>query len=373
MSGPYVGRLEQLRARLRREHIPAILITQPDNRRYLTGFTGSHGIVLITATEAVVITDARYRVQVENEAPDYKPVLQGNMGWIAAVITQVKRLEVGTVAFEENHVTVSIHQRLLKDCPDTTWRAVAGYVEALRIVKDEQELILLRKAARIADRAFLQVVGQLGSGMTERSIARALSRSVEDQGASGMAFDTIVASGKRSALPHGIATDAKIAKDDMVTIDFGAVYHGYCSDMTRTFVLGEPNEQQREIHSIVAAAQMRAMEAIRPGKTAHEIDAAARNYISERGYGEAFIHSTGHGVGLCVHELPNLAQRQRDTRLVPGMVVTLEPGIYLPGVGGVRIEDVVLVTEEGAQFLTHAPRMICLRDILKRVGEKAVD
>lgn len=224
------------------------------------------------------------------------------------------------------------------------------------MIKDETELGLMRRAAEIADQAFAEVLPLVKPGVAERDLAAELEYRMKRLGAEGPAFETIVASGFRSSLPHGRASEKRIEHGDFVTFDFGAIYRGYCSDMTRTVVVGEPTEKQREIYGIVLEAQRRGVAACRAGITGKELDAVCRSYIAEKGYGEAFGHGTGHGVGRFIHEGPKVSLRGENDRLEAGMVVTIEPGIYLPGWGGVRIEDMVLVTETGCEPFTKTPK-----------------
>ena len=232
-------------------------------------------------------------------------------------------------------------------------------IEKLRMIKTDDEIRTIRRAAEIADEAFSHILTFIKPGVTELEVSNELEFFMRRLGASESSFDTIVASGKRSALPHGVATGKTIENGDMVTLDFGALYDGYVSDITRTVAVGEPTEELKKIYHIVLEAQMRACSALKPGMTGKEADAVARDYIKDHGYGEAFGHSTGHGIGLEVHEGPGLSFRS-DTVLKPGMVVTVEPGIYVPGLGGVRIEDDVLITEDGCELLTSSPKELII-------------
>lgn len=228
-------------------------------------------------------------------------------------------------------------------------------IEKLRMKKSPEELEVLKAAAKIADDAFEHICSYIKAGMTELEVSNELEFFMRSQGATSSSFDIIVASGLRSALPHGVASDKKIESGDLITLDFGALYNGYVSDITRTVAVGEPSDKLKEIYHVVLESQVLALEKIKPGMTGIEADAIARDYIKSKGYGEAFGHSTGHGIGLEVHEGPGLSFRS-ETILEPGMAVTVEPGIYLPGIGGVRIEDDILITETGNERLTHSSK-----------------
>lgn len=347
-------RLMRLRRLMEERGIEALLISHPVNRRYLTGFTGSSGWVVVTRREQILITDFRYRGQVKDQAPHFEFVEhQGNP--FADVKQILDRSGVRSIAFEENHLTFSQHRKLAESLGSLQTVPSSDLVERLRLIKDEEEIQRIRDAVAVSDGAFERILKEMRPGMTERDISLRLEFLMREAGAESSSFDMIIASGPRSALPHGVASDRVLETGDLVTMDFGAYYQGYCSDMTRTVMLGSPSERQREIYGIVLEAQKRAIQAIKPGISGKEVDAAARDYIRDHGYGEAFGHSTGHGLGMELHEGPTLSYRN-ERGLEPGMVVTVEPGIYLPDVGGVRIEDNVLVTDEGYEVLTKSPK-----------------
>jgi Xaa-Pro aminopeptidase len=259
------------------------------------------------------------------------------------------------VAFEEDHVTYSGFHNLQKDLGSVVLKPIKKIVETLRMVKDEDELSFIRQASEIADHAFSRILEVIQPGMKEKDVALKLEFFMRERGASSSSFDIIVASGKRSALPHGIASEKELEIGDLITLDFGALYRGYASDITRTIMLGTPNQRQEEIYNIVLTAQMETIDKIRPGMTGVEADHIAREVITNRGYGEFFGHGTGHGLGSEVHEDPRLS-KQGKIELIPGMVVTVEPGIYLPDFGGVRIEDDILITEMGCEVLTKSKK-----------------
>lgn len=337
--------------------IDGFLVTNPHSRRYLTGFTGSAGTALISRDDAVFITDFRYTEQAAEQVAGFRIEKQSGL-MQDAVAEQISAMGIKKIGFEQDTLPYADYDRYQK-AAKAEWVPVSGIIEKLRMVKEDSELQTIRKATQIADEAFSHILTFIKPGMTELEVSNELEFFMRRLGATESSFDTIVASGKRSALPHGVATDKKIENGDMVTLDFGALYDGYVSDITRTVAVGEPPEELKKIYHIVLEAQKRACSALKPGMTGKEADAVARDYISEHGYGEAFGHSTGHGIGLEVHEGPGLSFRS-DTKLKPGMVVTVEPGIYVPGLGGVRIEDDVLITEDGCELLTSSPKELII-------------
>jgi Xaa-Pro aminopeptidase len=277
------------------------------------------------------------------------------------VAAECKKRGLQSLAFEQDHLTFAQAKQMQEALDGIGFIPVGGLVEEMRMIKDASELQIIREAARIVDRTFMQILNEIKPGMKEKEVALRLEILMREMGASSSSFDIIVASGKRSALPHGTASDKVLEKGDLVTLDFGAYYKGYASDITRTVMLGKPNDKQKEIYDIVLEAGKRTIDAIRPGITGKEADAVARDYIKLRGYGDYFGHGTGHGLGLEVHEAPRLSA-QGDTALAPGMVVTVEPGIYLADFGGVRIEDDVIVTESGCEVITHANKELIMID-----------
>ncbi|AGB40504.1 Xaa-Pro aminopeptidase [Halobacteroides halobius DSM 5150] len=347
-------RIDQLRELLTEKEIEALLISTPENRRYMTGFTGTAGMVLITHKEAILITDFRYTSQAKAEAPDYK-VVEFKKNKLKLVADLLSDLEIQKLGFESKHETYSTYLKY-KDKLPVKLQATQNLVKKLRLTKDKAEISKLKEAIKLADQAFAAIKDQLKPGVKERDIALQLEFWMKEHGASKNAFDFIVASGERSALPHGVASEKEIEAGDFVTIDFGCVYQGYHSDMTRTVVIEEgPTDKQREIYQLVLKAQQEAIKAIKAGMKASEVDKVARDIIAEAGYGDYFGHGLGHGVGLEIHEGPRLSW-QDDKVLKPGMVVTVEPGVYLPDWGGVRIEDIVVVQEDGCQILTQTPK-----------------
>lgn len=343
-----------LREAMKLQNIEAVWITGDVNRRYLTGFTGSSGYVLITMHKAFLLTDFRYMTQAAEQAAGFEIVEHG-----ASVTDSLKQLlaaeGINRLGFEEDIVVFSTYRAYERELQPCELVPVTGLVEGLRQFKDEGELSLMKAAADLADRTYLHMLEQLKPGVTEWDMALELETFMRKNGASGPSFDTIVASGERSAMPHGVASGKVIQMNEFVTLDFGALMNGYCSDITRTVFIGEPTAKHREIYDIVLEAQLHTLEFLRPGMTGREGDALARDIITRYGYGDQFGHSTGHGLGMEVHENPRVSKLS-DTVLQPGMVVTVEPGIYIPGFGGVRIEDDVVITETGVRRLTESTK-----------------
>lgn len=346
-------KLSNLRVLMKEQGIEALLITNPFNRRYMTQFTGTAGIALISSDDAVFITDFRYTAQAEKEIEGYR-IVKHTKTIIEEVAVQVKAMNVKVVGFEKDDLSFGLYELYNKEV-QAELKPISGLVEQLRMVKTSDELAILQKAAKIADDAFAHIITYIRPGLTELDVSNELEFFMRKQGAVSSSFDIIVASGVRSALPHGVATDKIIETGDFVTLDYGALYEGYISDITRTVAIGEPADKLKEIYAVTLEAQELALKGIKPGMTGIEADAIARNYISSKGYGEAFGHSTGHGIGLEVHEAPGLSFRT-ETILKPNMTVTVEPGIYLPGIGGVRIEDDIVITETGNERLTLSPK-----------------
>lgn len=355
-------RVLALREQLKQNDIESLLITNPYNLRYLTGFTGTTGIALITLNNAYFITDFRYTEQAKNQCIGYTIIENVSGNPYEELLPALQQEAIQTMGFEESNVTFALYSQLqdLVEVKGIQLIPTTGLTEKLREVKDEDELAIIEKACWIADQAFEHILEYIQPGMTEIQVANELDFYMRKLGASGISFDTIVASGERSALPHGVASEKEIEKGDFITLDFGCYYNGYVSDMTRTISLGQPrHEQLKEIYQIVLDAHLKVGEAARPGMTGIELDAVARDYITEHGYGEAFGHSTGHGIGLEIHENPMVSKRATNI-FVPNNTITDEPGIYLPGVGGVRIENDLVITEDGSRMLTHSPRELII-------------
>ncbi|MBZ5201355.1 aminopeptidase P family protein [Planomicrobium chinense] len=346
-------KLQKLRKEMEQQQIEAMLITSQYNLRYITDFTGTAGLALVTPHKAYFITDFRYTEQAGEQVKEFD-VVQAKTNLLEEAAELAKNLAVKSLAFEKDYVTYAAFQDYQAKI-DAELKPVSGLIEKIRMIKTPEEVSILKAAAKIADDAFEHICKFIKVGQTELEISNELEFFMRKQGATSSSFDTIVASGLRSALPHGVATEKKIESGDFITLDYGALYNGYISDITRTVAVGEPSEKLKEIYQVVLDAQVQAVEKIGPGMTGIEADAIARDYIKSKGYGEAFGHSTGHGIGLEVHEAPGLSFKSQ-TVLEPGMAVTVEPGIYLPGIGGVRIEDDILITESGNERLTHSTK-----------------
>lgn len=354
----HARRRDALRAALSRHEpaVDALLVTDLDNVRYLAGFTGSNGALLVTADGEgdAIATDGRYLTQVREQSGDLNAVIERDVA--KALLDQAGREGYGTVGFESAALSYADHARLADDdAPRLV--PTARLVEALREVKDDGEIELIRRACEISDEALAALVAEeaIRPGASERQVARRLENLMYDLGAEAVAFETIVAAGPNSAVPHHRPTDAVLAPGDFVKIDFGARFGGYHADETRTFVLGAPADWQREIYDLVRAAQAAGREALVPGREVREIDGAARSVIEAAGYGEQFLHGLGHGVGVQIHEAPTLGKLGSGT-LSDGAVVTVEPGVYLPGRGGVRIEDTLVVRSHGPELLTRTTK-----------------
>lgn len=341
--------LESLRERAAEAGAQAVLLTDPANVRYLSLFTSPEDArVLVTAERAVLLTDGRYTAQAAEESrlePDITPT------WMARV---AELLGGAALAIEADALTVAAH-RDLADALGQEPVALRGLLRAERAIKRPDEIAALRRAAEITDRAFERALEVLRPGVREIEVALELERAMRLEGADGKSFEFIVAGGPRSAMPHGVASQRTLERGDLVTLDFGAVVDGYHADMTRAVALGPVSDELRRMYDAVLEAQRAAVEMVAPGVDGREVDARAREVLAGHGLAEAFSHSLGHGVGLEVHEDPRLSSSRSDV-LRPGMAVTVEPGVYVPGVGGVRIEDLMLVTDDGAERLSHSPK-----------------
>jgi Xaa-Pro aminopeptidase len=349
-------RLAALRESLRVGHIDTLLVLSNPNIRYLTGFSGSSALLLVTATELHLITDFRYETQVSSEVGDLARVkIEPSSLWTGlwALLQTISGIEV--IGFESAHIIHRDFQRLLTDGTRWQWRPQIGLVEALREIKDADEVALIRAAGAMATRALALTLDSIKAGLSELQIAGILEKALRDEGSEEAPFSPIVASGARAALPHARPSKKIVERGEFLLLDFGAQCGGYCSDLTRTVIVGAASREQREVYEIVKGANAEASGRVRAGMSGQDADALARRYIEERGYGEAFGHSLGHGLGLEVHEAPRLA-RTIEAPLGSGSVVTIEPGIYRAGWGGVRIEDDVHLAAAGAEILTDFTR-----------------
>jgi len=350
-------KLDKLRKALVEQNVDGLLITNDYNRRYMTGFTGTAGVSIVSQDDAVFITDFRYTEQAKNQVQDFRIVQhEGNV--YKEVATQIEKMGIKLLGFEKDTMTYSMYGTY-KSLVSAELIPLSGLIEKIRLIKTEQEINIIKVACEIVDKAFSHILEFIKPGKTELEVSNELEFFMRSLGATSSSFDTIVASGVRSALPHGVATNKVIEKGDFVTLDFGALYNGYVSDTTRTIAVGQPSEKLIEMYNTVLESQLLALEKVGPGMTGIKADSIARNYLASKGYGEAFGHSTGHGIGLEVHEGPALSSRSNAV-LEPNMVVTIEPGIYLPGIGGVRIEDDILITETGNEKLTHSTKELII-------------
>jgi Xaa-Pro aminopeptidase len=350
------GRAAALFEALERARLDALLITSLPSIRYLTGFSGSSALLLAAPRESLLFTDFRYATQVREEVGDLARVhIEAQSLWTGLwrVLPQVAGVEV--IGFESAHLLHRDFERLLNAGARWQWRPTNDLVESLRERKDEDEIGHIADAAALAERALGATLDAVRPGMTEMEVAGVLERALRDEGSEGFPFETIVASGPRAALPHARASTRQLESGDFLLIDFGAVSGGYCADITRTVVVGHASDEQRHIYEVVRGANAAASDAVHAGMRGRDADALARRYIEERGLGEAFGHSLGHGIGLEVHEAPRLSSMAEAT-LPQGAVVTIEPGIYRAGWGGVRIEDDVVLEDGGARVLTKFPR-----------------
>ncbi len=338
--------------------VEAFLLTGAANMRYLAGFTGE-GYVYLSEQSAVVVTDSRYTIAARAECKGFTIEVWNGKPYYEILKRYAEKDKIETLGFEEEEMTVSELHKLQEMLPShlMTLEPLGEQITKWRSVKSREEIDKIRTAEAIGDRAYARLLPQLRAGMTEKQVAARLEFYMKEEGADGLSFDTIAASGIHSAMPHAVPTDKKLEAGDFLTMDFGCLYEGYCSDMTRTVIIDRANQKQHEIYYTVLVAQKQAMAGIRPGVRGCEIDSLARQVIEEAGYGNYFVHSLGHSVGLCIHEKPCFAPKD-ETVLQPGMVITVEPGIYVEGFGGVRIEDVVVVTEDGCENMTQSPKRL---------------
>lgn len=341
--------LERLRAFLEQEKVDGIFIKGDSSIRYFTGFTGGESLLYVDARRAVIITDSRYTLQVRQQAPECELVEHLHGFWPEAA----KLPQSDNLALDGDYFSYTEQCALAAVLPHAAWKNVN--LVGLRAVKTPEEMQLIRRAVAISDEAFLQLLPHIRAGRKESELAAELEYNMRKLGSTKPSFETICASGKRSALPHGVASDKVVEEGDFITFDFGATYGGYCSDITRTVVVGKAAPWQKEIYDIVLQANLLGEKTLKAGLTGMQVDGAVRDFIGSKGYGPNFGHGLGHGVGLDIHEKPVL-NRANGQPLPAGAVVTIEPGIYLPDKGGVRIEDTVLVTETGCERLTSVPK-----------------
>ncbi len=346
-------RRRRLRARLGELSLDGLILLSSENVRYLSGFTGSEGTVIITGDGGYFLTDSRYTTQAGQEVPGFEIItFKKKLDGLKDVMAQAG---IGRLGFEASVVSFGMYQDIAAAVPEVELVPLKKELDEIRMVKDGEEVELIRKAVAIGAEGFHKLLDKLKPGAVEREVASELEYSMRQGGGERLSFDVIIASGWRSALPHGIASDKRIERGELVVVDFGTSYKGYYGDETQTVVVGPANDKHKEIFEIVVEAHARAISAVRPGVSLKEIDAAARSFIAEAGYGDYFGHGTGHGIGLAVHEPPRVAPGS-EVVAQPGMVFSIEPGIYLPGWGGVRLEDLVVVTEDGCRVLSPIPK-----------------
>ncbi len=355
------SRLQRLRAAIAERELDGALLSSPQSRRYLSGFTGSAGYLLITEADAIIATDFRYYEQSAAQAPDFRlhKTVQGFDHWLPPMF---EGLGGKKIAFESNDVTVATHramQKALSSLPESERPELAptpDLVEKLRIIKEPGEVEALQKAVDLGDAAFTDVAQRIEPGWTERQVAWEIEKYIRGHGGDGLSFDTIVAGGPWGAMPHAYPRDRALEAGEGVVIDMGCDVGGYMSDLTRTVFLGKPDDQFKKIYDIVLTAQLSAEEIVKPGMTGEECHMIAHNVIEAAGYGETFGHGLGHGIGLQVHEAPRVGRTSQDV-LENDMVFTIEPGIYVTGWGGVRIEDMVVLEDGKARIMSKAPKL----------------
>ncbi|NDL66251.1 M24 family metallopeptidase [Anaerotalea alkaliphila] len=350
-----MDRIGKLMDVLKPLEVEAVLVQEPSNRYYLSGFTGSAGSLLLAGGERFLVTDFRYLEQAAEECLGIQVWDQGREGPYAAIAKILEQKGIGRLGFEEDMVTWRAWKRMEEAMPRTTLVPVSEQILRLRTRKDPEEIEKIGKAAKLGDLAFAHILGELRPGVSELEVALEIECFLRRNGAQKLSFDTIAASGPRSSLPHAQPTERKLVQGDFLTLDFGCVLDHYCSDMTRTVVLGKADVRQKEIYGVVRQAQETALSGIRPGMTGKEADALARDVIEAAGWGKMFGHGLGHGLGLEVHESPRFSPND-STVIQENMVMTVEPGIYVPGFGGVRIEDLVVVVKDGVLNMTGSPK-----------------
>lgn len=350
---------EKIKTWMNEKMLDAILVSDGYNMRYISGFTGATGYLYLSGKRQVVLTDSRYTLQAQEESErmgfTVLEVNRANGGYPKVLAQLVVEDKIANLGFEDEAMYYSQVEELKAEMDACQWIPLGAGLSSFRQVKTLDEIACIAKAESIGDAAFSYILGELKPGVTELEIAAKLEYFVKTHEGEGMSFETIVASGLHSAMPHARPTGKPLEKGDFVTLDFGCIYKGYCSDMTRTVVIGKANEKQREIYNIVLEAQRAGLDAVRAGLPCNQVDQAARSVIEKAGYGQYFGHGLGHNVGLEIHESPALSPKD-STILRAGMLESVEPGIYVPGFGGVRIEDLVVITEEGHRNLTKSPK-----------------
>ncbi len=354
-SSSFRARQERLRALMETRRVPLMLVTHLVNVRYLTGFTGSAGIALLGPQQGILWVDPRYTLQAQEQAEGVE-VIEETKGILKGAASWFRKNGVREATFEASNLTCAQFEQLSKEAGDGLQLRPAGdLIEELRVVKDRGEIEAIRSAGRVTAEVFAEMLLHVRPGVTEQDLAAEIEYRMRKKGAEGAAFETIVASGPRSAYPHARPSSKALQESELVIFDLGAILAGYAADMTRTVFLGEPNRRVRKLYSAVLKAQRGAVRSVQDTASAGEIDSTARRILAKHGLARYFTHSTGHGVGLEIHERPRLGKRE-TTCLRSGSVVTVEPGVYLEGFGGIRIEDTVLVGPEGPEVLTPASK-----------------
>jgi len=357
-------RIEDVRKALQEEKLDALMVLVEQNRRYLSGYTGEDtqfdetaGVLFITANHLILATDSRYQLQAQNEAPSYE-VICYKKGLEKEMSGIVDRLNIRTLGFESVRLSFSQYQKILRELDahqhlQTDLVASENIVEKLRMVKEQHEIQAVKDALTMAENVFYELIEHLKPGMTEKEVSWQMEKRMREKGADALSFPTIVASGPNSALPHAIPTNRRIKEGEPVLFDWGVKLNGYCSDISRTVILGRPDDHFKKVFQTVYEAQQKAIEAMKPGMTGKEVDKVARSLIDDTEFKGKFSHGLGHGTGLAVHEAPRLSPLKEDM-LEPGMVFTVEPGIYIPDWGGIRLENMVVMREDGAEVLNES-------------------
>jgi Xaa-Pro aminopeptidase len=353
-NNSYEQRRRTVAEALRERKLDCLLVAFSPNLRYLSGFTGSNGMLLITAERSILFTDPRYTIQAGHETTCKVRIAKGPV--VMEVLSAIGKAGVRKIGFEPARMTCDVFESIKSRLPlNTAMMPVSGWIEELRMIKSAEELALIRRSVETNSRAFEETILRIKPGIRESDLAAELEYRMRRLGAEKPSFETIVAAGVRSALPHAQPTASRLTAGDLVVVDMGAFQEGYASDMTRMLCVGTPNAKTKRMYRAVREAQLAAIDAVRPNATTVSVDNAARRVLAGYGLDHCFIHSTGHGLGLEIHEPPRLGKRDKH-RLKPGMAITIEPGAYIEGFGGVRIEDTVVVTKTGCEILTPTPK-----------------
>lgn len=353
-----MDRINNLKELRKENEIDAIMITSKNNRFYFSGFTGTAGTILVTESKDYFITDFRYMDQAKEQTKGFE-IIEISKNKNKNLIKFLNDHNLNKIGFEDGDLSYKRFQELKNIDSDKEYLPLSDDINQFRQIKEEEEVETIKEAIRITEEAFNKIITYIEPGKTEMEVAAELEYYLRKLGGEGPSFDFIVASGKRSSLPHGVASDKIIETGDFITLDFGTYYKGYCSDMTRTVVVGEPDDKQVEIYNTVLKSHLEVIDKIKPGMTGQEADQIAREIIEEAGYGDNFGHGLGHGLGIEVHEAPRLSSTSEEV-LKPGMIVTDEPGIYIPEWGGVRIEDDLVITEDGCRSLNNSNKELII-------------